>query len=201
MADFSAFARRHLLSRNPLLRLGVGLAPALAVTATLMGGVLYSGALLVILPAVTALWALIHRYIPKWLSLPLYMVITALITAGVQWLLGLVWAHDSLLVTLWVPLTALSALMMGPVRDTAQSLPIGPAVLDALGVAGGAAAVCIPVGLVRELLGTGQLLGWPEGGILPAIGVFSLPVGGLILFAVCAWLVHRIEKKEGDDRA
>lgn len=200
MADFLAFVQRHLVSHNVLLRLGLGLAPALAVTATLMGGVLYSAALLVILPAVTALWTLIHRYIPKWLSLPLYMVITALITAGVQWLLGLVWPQDSLLVTLWVPLTALSALLMEPVRDTAQSLPIGPAVLDALGIAGGAAAVCIPMGLVRELLGTGQLLGWPEGGILPAIGVFSLPVGGLILFTVCAWLVRRIEK-EGDDRA
>ena len=52
-------------------------------------------------------------------------------------------------------LVALSALLMQAVRDTAQTRKIGPAVLDALGMVGGAAAVCIPVGLIRELLGTG----------------------------------------------
>ena len=201
MTEFSAFVKRHLVSHNPLLRLGFGLAPVLAVTATLAGGLAYSGALLVILPAVTAAWSLLHRFIPKWLSLPLYMVLTALITAGVQYLLSLLIPQDSVLTTLWVPLTALSALLMQSARDTAQTHKLGPAVLDALGLAGGAAAVCIPLGLIRELLGTGRLFGWPEGGILPTIGVFALPAGGLALFAVCAWLVRYIEKKAGDDRA
>lgn len=201
MADFARFVKRHLITNNALLRLGLGLAPALAVTATLAGGLVYSGALLVILPAVAAVWSLLHRYIPKWLSLPLYMVLTALITAGVQYLLSLFMPQDSALTALWVPLVALSALLMQAVRDTAQTRKIGPAVLDALGMVGGAAAVCIPVGLIRELLGTGRLFGWPEGGILPAIGVFALPAGGLALFAVCAWLVGYIEKKAGDDNA
>ncbi|NIP14280.1 MAG: electron transport complex subunit RsxE, partial [Pseudomonadales bacterium] len=84
----------------------------------------------------------------------------------------------------------------------ASKKPVGRAVLDALGVAAGFTIALVMMGVFREVLGNGTILGYPLFGegfepwvimILPPGGFFTL---GFILLGLSWWE----ERKKAPER-
>ena len=84
----------------------------------------------------------------------------------------------------FIPLIVVNCIIMGRVESFASKRTVGESALDALGMGLGYLWVLTGISFVRELLGSGSLLGIQ---ILPeefTIGFFSKAPGGFFVFAM-----------------
>ena len=197
-----------LLAENPLLRLMLGVCPALAVTATLPGGLAMGLVVaLVLLLSAMAVSAL-RKWIPPQVSLPSYMVIIATFATLAQMLVMAYLPDIGDLLGVYLPLVTVNCIILGRVETVAAKSDVLASALDALGMGVGFTVVMSLIGAVRELLGRGSLFGvslFPA--FIPPFAIVAQPAGGLFIFGCFVALAVYIDtllgkrKKKKAERA
>jgi Na+-translocating ferredoxin:NAD+ oxidoreductase subunit E len=181
---------RGVWAENPVLVQMLGLCPTLAVTNSVANALAMGGATMAVLLASSFLVSSLKRFIPHEVRIATYVLIIAtFVTLADMTLEALVpEVHKAL--GAFIALIVVNCIILG--RAEAFASRTGPrrAVLDALGMGTGFALVLLAMGVVRELLGSGTLLGarvlgesfepWvimvlPPGGFL-TLGLFLLVV-------------------------
>ena len=87
--------------------------------------------------------------------------------------------------------------------------PVGPSLLDGLGNGLGYSLILMIVGTLRELFGSGTLLGFPvlslaaEGGWFEPLGVMLLAPSAFFILGLLIWVIRsvRTEQVEPDEFA
>lgn len=196
-------ARRGLWQENPALVQLLGLCPLLAVSNSAVNGVGLGVATLVALLLSSSVVSLTRHRVPRSVRLPVYVLVLAtavsIVDLGMEaWLPAL---HERL--GIFVPLIVTNCAVLARAESFAARHPPRDAVLDALFVGLGFAAVLLALGALREVLGSGAvfagadlLLGagaedlrWQlaEGGVRLAL----LPPGAFLALALLAALHGR----------
>lgn len=186
---------------NPVLVQVLGICSALAVTAKLEPSIVMGLSVTVITAFSNVIISLIRKTIPNRIRIIIQLVVVAALVTIVSMVLK-AFAYDvSVQLSVYVGLIITNCILMG--RLEAFAMMNGPweSFLDGVGSGLGYALILVVIGGVRELLGSGTLLGFT---IIPQCaydagyvnnGMMTMPAMAMILLGCVIW-VHRSFNKE-----
>lgn len=191
------------LQENPLLILLIGLCSAIAVSTEVANGIGMGLAIMFVLLMSELIISLFRKNIPASIRIPVFIVIAATFTTVVDYTLKAWFPDLSKSLGIFIPLIVVQCIIMGRLEAFASKNPVHESFLDALGMGLGYTWVLIGISAVRELFGSGTLLGYQ---IFPdtfePILFFILPPGGFFVFALFislnAFLKARLRPKESN---
>ena len=173
-----------LVKENPLLVLMIGLCSSLAVTTEVLNGLGMGLAMTFVLVMSEIIISLFRKLIPDSIRIPVFIIVIATFVTIVDLLMQAYLPDLSKSMGVFIPLIVVNCIIMGRVESFASKNTVGESALDALGMGLGYLWVLTGISFVRELLGSGSLLGIQ---ILPeefTIGFFSKAPGGFFVFAM-----------------
>ncbi|HCO68767.1 MAG TPA: NADH:ubiquinone reductase (Na(+)-transporting) subunit D [Dysgonomonas sp.] len=195
-----------LNKKNPVLVQVLGICSALAVTTKLEAALMMGICVIVVVAFANLFISLLRHYIPDKIRIIVQLVVAAFLVTLVSEVLK-AYAYDiNKQLSVFISLILTNCILMG--RLEAFALGNGPVAsfLDGIGNGLGYAIVLFIVGFVRELLGSGTLLGIriiPEAiyniGYMDN-GLMILPPMALIVVAVIIW-VQRSRNKDLQEEA
>jgi len=176
-----------VLDNNPILLQVLGICSALAVTTMLAPSLIMCVALTVVLICSNMTISLIRHHIPGSIRIIVFMTIISTFVIVVEQLLR-AYAYDlATQLSVFIGLIITNCIVLGRAEAFASKNPVWPSFLDALGHGVGYSVLLIIVATLRELLGSGTLLGYV---VLPSItnGGWYAP-NGLMLLAPSAFFI------------
>lgn len=195
--------RDPLSENNPITVQILGICSALAVTVKLETAIVMAMALTLVTTGSNLVISLIRNTVPPRIRMIVEMVVVSTLVILADQLLR-AFAYDiSRQLSVFVGLIITNCIVMGRLEAFALKNPPLPSVLDGLGNGLGYGAVLVLVALVRELLGSGKLLGHPvvpvslyERGYVNN-GLMLLAPGAFIVLGLLIWaqrtLIRRVE--------
>ncbi|MDQ7794830.1 MAG: electron transport complex subunit E [bacterium] len=202
LADF----RNGLLTENPVLRLVLGLCPALAVSTALMNGFWMGVAVTFVLTASNLLISLIRGFIPSRVRIPCFIVVIATFVTVVDLSMNAFLPEMHKILGIFVPLIVVNCIILARAEAFASRRPALNAVADGLGMGLGFTVALMLVSAVREFLGTANLV----VGSTPLFGdglpfapakVMTLPPGAFITLGLAVALLNVLTRKPPAARA
>lgn len=145
------------IEHNPAWVQLLGLCPLLAVTTSTVNALALALASAGVLVGSNVSIACLRRWIPEFARLPAFVMIIATFTTCAVLLLEAYAFELYLGIALFVQIIVTNCMIMARAEAFASRQPPGPALLDALGTAGGFAIALLSLGMVREALGRGTL--------------------------------------------
>ncbi len=209
-------ARRTLLDplvdNNPVTLQILGICSALAVTTTLATALVMSLLLTVVLMLSNASISLIRRHLPRSIRIIVQITIIASLVIVADQVLKAYAYEMSKRLSVFVGLIITNCIVLGRAEAFATKNGVGPSLLDGLGNGLGYSLILVLVGTIRELFGSGTLLGYEvlalasEGGWYRPIGLLLLPpsaffIIGLLIWAIRTWKTAQVEEPEYRVRA
>jgi electron transport complex protein RnfE len=176
----------------------LGLCPTLAVTTTLINGLGMGFATTFVLVCSNTVVSSVKRFIPAKVRIPAYIVIIASFVTVVDLFMNAYTHELHKVLGLFIPLIVVNCIVLGRAESFASKNGVLDSLLDGLGNGlGFTLALCV-LASVREVLGSGSLLGFSiTGGVVPPVILFVLPPGAFIalgfLMAGYNWLRRRTE--------
>lgn len=183
-----------IFGENPVFRLALSLCPAVAVTTTLMNGVLLGVAVLLVQVLSSVTVTLTRRWIHARVRIPIYTIIIAVWVSIIDMLLAAFTPALYAQVGLYVKLIVAFAIIISRLEVFASRQPLKPAFFDALGMGLGFLLALVVIGAMRELLGSGSIAGVQLTPGKPLL-FFALPAGGFFSIALLMALFNRIERQ------
>ena len=171
---------------NPVLIQLVGLCPVVAASTTLAGSAALSVALFIELTATCVIASALFKKVPRWIRVPLYLVIGLILICPVLWFIETkTLINISLGMKIYIPLIAINSVTAVHCEQFAVKNSVRHSFYDAAAVSIGASAVMLIVGATREIFGSGSLAGVKLE--LPVIFKgMAMPFGCLILLGFMA---------------
>lgn len=185
-----------ILERNPVTLLMLGICSALAVTTKLETAIAMSLSVLGVMAGSSALLSLIRHQVPDTIRIFVQISIIATLVIVVDQLLQAFFWGLSRQLSVFVSLIVTNCIVMGRTEGFALKHPPLLSVGDAIGHALGYAVVLLTVGLVRELLGTGRILGQvvlplvSDGGWYVPMRLMGRAPVAFILIAMIIWALN-----------
>jgi electron transport complex protein RnfE len=173
-----------IVRENPLLMLMIGLCSALAVTTAVANGIGMGLSMTFVLLMSELVISIFRKLIPESIRIPIFIIIIAAFTTVIDYVLKAWFPDLSASMGVFIPLIVVNCIIMGRVEGFASKKPIGDVIFDSLGMGLGYTWVLVGISVLREILGSGTVLGQQ---IVPAgyqILFFILPPGGFLVFAL-----------------
>ena len=202
--------KEGLLTKNPVTVQLLGMCSTMAITTMLFNGIGMGISVLIILTCSNVVISALRKVIPPKIRIACYIVVIAGFVTMVDLLLQAYLPSLSESLGVFIPLIVVNCIILGRAEAFASKNSVGASLLDGIFQGIGYTVALIIMCVVRELLGSGTILGGfsfiNNGGgirvipeVYPALLVV-LPVGGFLtlgcLIAASQWLMDRIETKE-----
>jgi electron transport complex protein RnfE len=209
MASYREIAGNGLWKNNPGLVQLLGLCPLLGVSNSVVNALGMAIATAVVLACSNAAVALLRRQVSDAVRLPVFVMIIAALTTCIELLMQAFTYELYLVLGIFIPLITTNCIILGRAEAFAAKNTVAHASFDGLMMGVGFGLVLLAIGAVRELLGTGALLGnmqllfgppaahWQitlfsdYPGLLLAI----LPPGAFIVLGLLIALKNRIDEQ------
>ena len=187
-----------ILKGNPITVLVLGICSSLAVTVELKGALVMAISVTIVTGLSSLICSLIRKSIPNRARIIIQLVVVALMVILVDQLLKSFEATYPLdkQLSVYIGLIITNCIVMGRIEAFALGNKPIPSLLDGLANGVGYGLILIIVAVIRELLGSGTLLGFP---VLSALGytnngLMILPPMALILLGCVIWVQRSIQK-------
>lgn len=186
---------------NPVLVQILGICSTLAVTVSLKPALVMGISVIAVLAFSNVIISMIRNTIPTTIRIIVQLVVVAALVIIVQQVLVAYDYDVSKQLSVFIGLIITNCILMGRLEAFAMSNRPWPAFLDGVGNGLGYAIILAIVAFVRELLGSGTLLGYH---VIPQSfydagyennGLMILPPMALIVVACIIWL-HRSRNKD-----
>lgn len=190
-----------LSNNNPVIVLILGICSALAVTAKLKPAIVMAISVTVVIALSNLIYSLIRKTVPPSIRIIVQLVIVSFLVILVDQILKAIVYDVSKQLSVFVGLIITNCMIMGRLEAFASNNSPWASFLDGIGNGAGYGLILIIVAFMRELLGSGTLLGYH---IIPQAfynagyvnnGLMILPPMALILIGVIIW-IHRSFNKE-----
>jgi electron transport complex protein RnfE len=189
-----------LFAENPVFRLALSLCPAVAVTTTVMNGVLLGVAVLFVQVLSSITVSLAHAAIHPRVRIPVYTLIIAVWVSVMDMTLAAFTPALYAQVGLYVKLIVAFAIIISRLEMFASKHPVVPSFWDGFGMGLGFLFALVVIGAFRELLGSGAIVGIPLTPGKPLL-FFALPAGGFFSIALLMAAFNLIERRFSGGRA
>ena len=196
-----------IVDRNPITLQILGICSALAVTTQLAPAIIMSLGLTIVLMGSNVLISLIRNHLPSSIRIIVQMTIIASLVIVVDQILKAYAYELSKQLSVFVGLIITNCIVLGRAEAFATQNPPWPSLLDAVGHGAGYSAILISVATVRELLGSGTLLGHEvlpllkNGGWYQTNGLMLLAPGAFFIIGLMSWAIRtwKPAQKEAPD--
>jgi H+/Na+-translocating ferredoxin:NAD+ oxidoreductase subunit E len=185
-----------IFHENPVFRLALSLCPAVAVTTTILNGLILGVAVLAVQVLSSATVALARGVIHPRVRIPIYTIIIAVWVSAIDMLLAAFVPALYAQVGLYVKLIVAFAIIISRLEVFASRYPLIPSLWDAVGMGLGFLLALVTIGALRELMGSGSIAGIPLTPSKPLL-IFALPAGGFFSIALLMAVFQKIEHQVG----
>lgn len=148
-----------VVKENPSFVLMLGMCPTLAVTTSASNGLGMGLSTTVVLVLANLLISAFRKVIPDGVRMPAYIVIVASLVTVVEFIMK---AYTPALATklgVYIPLIVVNCIILGRAESYASKNPVLPSIFDGIGMGFGFTVGLTSIGIIREILGAGQLFG------------------------------------------
>ncbi len=184
---------KGFIKDNPVFVLLLGLCPTLGVTTTAINGIGMGLATTFVLVMSNLVVSLIKNAVPDKVRIPAFIVIIASFVTIVELTMQAFTPALFEALGLFIPLIVVNCIVLGRAEAFASKNNVGSSIIDGLGMGLGFAFALGLLGAVREILGSGAILGFKfiEGdGML----VFVLAPGAFIALGYLIAIMNKFKK-------
>lgn len=176
---------KGLFDQNPIFRLALSLCPALAVTSTVTNALAMGLSVMFVITANNVVVSIFRKVVNAKVRVPVYITSIATIVTVVILTLQAYFPDLYKELYLYLNLIVVFAIILARAEVFAAKNGIVPSFFDGLGMGAGFAGAMVFIGVIRELLGAGTLMGHQVLGASydPAL-IAILPPGGFILIGL-----------------
>jgi Na+-transporting NADH:ubiquinone oxidoreductase subunit D len=185
-----------VFNNNPITAQILGICSALAVTSKLETSIVMSLAVTFVLALSSFSISLIREHIPGSIRILIEMTIIASLVIIADQLIK-AFAYDvSKQLSVYVGLIITNCILMGRAEAFALKEPPLKSLIDGIGNGLGYSFILLAVGFIRELVGSGKILGFQvlslntEGGWYVPNGLFVLAPSAFILIGLLIWMIR-----------
>ena len=186
---------------NPVTVQILGVCSALAVTTQIKPAIIMALGVTVVTAFSNLIFALIRDSIPGRIRMIVQLVIVALLVTIVDQLLKAYMFDVSKKLSVFVGLIITNCIVMGRLEAYAMSQKPWPSFLDGIGNGLGYGMILVVVAIIRELFGSGSLLGykvvpqWLYDAGYSNNGLMMLPPAALFIIGIFIWLQRSRNRK------
>ena len=180
------------ICKNPLMVLFLGACPAMAATATLMGGFGMGMAVLAVMVLSNLVLALLKKVMPAQAMIPVCVIVSAGFVSAVQMLMNAFLPEVYQMVGTYVAVVAVNLVVFSEAEAAAER-SVGNALLQAVITGLSFTAILMIMGAVRELLGSAALAGKQ----IAFLADYKIPLlakapGGYLVASIVAALLSKL---------
>ncbi len=190
-----------ILKENPIFKLALSMCPAVGISTSVMNGILLGTAVLFVQVFSSCTISIVRNYIHPKIRIPTYTLTIATWVTVIDLVLAAYVPVAYNAMGMFVRLIVAFAIITMRLEMFACKEPLDKSFVDGVGMGLGFMVGMVALGVVRELLGSGELLGYDVLGFQPLL-FFILPSAGFfvvgLMMAFFNWIevVHN-RKKEG----
>ncbi len=187
---------KGIYKENPTLRLALGLCPTLATSTSISNAIGMGAATTFVLLSSNIMVSLLIVFFARILSeegmkslnkirIPIFIVVIASFVTIVEMVMSAYFPALSASLGIFIPLIVVNCIILGRAEGFASKHSVLPSILDALGMGIGFTLALSAIALLRELLGSGQILGHVilGGGYKPVL-LMILPPGAFLVIGL-----------------
>jgi len=180
---------------NPIFRLALGLCPALAVSTSVVNGFGMGVAATFVILGSNIIVSSIRNFIPAKIRIPCFIVIIATFVTIVELIMKAYFPALSKALGIFVPLIVVNCIVMARAEAFASKQGVIKSIFDGLGMGVGFTLALVLISAIRELLGSGTLLGLiAVKGFEPAL-LFILAPGALLVIGLLVGAVNYFSER------
>lgn len=182
MSEIWKIFKKGIFAENPIFVLALSLCPALAVTTSVANALTMGLSVMFVITANNTVVSLTRKLVNPKVRVPIYIISIATIVTVVQLMLQAYFPILYKALGIYLQLIVVFAIILARAEVFASKNKVIPSFFDGLGMGFGFALAMVSIGVVRELLGSGTLLGVKVMGDFysPAL-IMILPPGAFIL--------------------
>lgn len=182
MTDRTGNIWSNAWDRNPALVQLLGLCPLLAVTSTVVNGLVLGLATCAVLASTNSAISLLRRAIAPAVRIPLFVLVIAAVVTSVDLLLNAYFNDIYQILGLFVPLIVTNCAILGQAESIASRNGLRVAAAAGFGAGIGFTVTLVALGAIREALGKGTLFAGFDMLFGPAGSVveIQLPIEGAL---------------------
>ena len=201
MAGTLKLIKNPLSKENPITVQVLGICSSLAVTAQLKPAIVMSLSVIVVVALSNVVVSLLRNTIPQRIRIIVQLVIVSMMVILVDQILKAFVYEISKQLSVFVGLIITNCIVMGRLEAYAMSHKPYVSFLDGIGNGLGYSFILITMGFIRELFGSGTLLGYriiPESLYEAGYannGLMIMPPMALIIVGIIIW-IHRSRNKD-----
>lgn len=181
---------KGLWRENPTFRIVLGLCPTLAVSTSVMNGIGMGVAATFVLLGSNIFVSLIRNVVPEKVRIPCYIVVIATFVTIADLFMKAFAPFLSRSLGMFVPLIVVNCIVLGRAEVFSSKEPPMKSIFDALGMGIGFTWALIVISAIRELLGSGTILGfYISRAFEPALFMILAP-GALLTIGILIGLIN-----------
>ena len=188
---------KALWQNNAVFRLLLGLCPALAVTTSAENGLGMGLATTFVLVCSNIVVSSLRKVIPAKVRIPSFIVVIASFVTVVQLCMEAYFYDLYKALGIFIPLIVVNCLILGRAEAFASKNRLFPAVVDGVGMGLGFTLALFVLGSVRELFGSGALLGYSVfGPDYQPLLLMILPPGAFIAMGLLLAVMNKFDARQ-----
>lgn len=195
--DYGKIIKNGLFAENPIFRQVLGMCATLAITTSLSNGLGMGMAATFVLIGSNMVIALLRNFIPDKIRIPSYIVIIATFTSIMQMLLEAYMPELNASLGIFIPLITVNCIILARAESFASKNGVFASAMDGLGMGLGFTLALTALSFIRELIGTGSLMGINILGqsYIPAAIMTAVP-GGFITLGLMMAVIKALGNKK-----
>ena len=192
-----AVLTKGIIKETPNLVLLLGTCPTLATTSSAFNGMGMGIAATAVLICSNIVISLLAKIIPDKVRIPAFIVIVASFVTIVQLLLQAYIPFLYSALGVYIPLIVVNCIILGRAESYASKNPVVPSIFDGLGMGLGFTFGLTSIGIIREILGAGQLFGHQILSLdwYTPITIFVMAPGAFLVLACLVAIMNIVRAK------
>ncbi len=205
MSEYREILTKPIFRNNPIALQVLGICSALAVTTKLETALTMALAVTIVTACSSMVISTIRNFIPDSIRMIVQMVVIASFVIVTDQVLKAYAFGISRQLSVFVGLIITNCILMGRAEAFAMKNPPLPSFLDGIGNGLGYSLVLVVLASIRELFGSGKLLGITilktvnDGGWYQPMGIMLLAPSAFFLIGFFIWILRTFDPKQIED--
>lgn len=205
MSSLREMLLRPLIRENPVTLHVLGICSALAITNSLTSSLIMSVSMTAVLVVSSAAISLIRHYLVPSIRLIVQIIIIASAVTIIDQLLTAYLPEMARILSVYISLIVTNCIILGRAEAFAIHQPVRASIVDALGNGLGYSLILIVVAIVRELFGSGSLMGYRllqlarDGGWYDPNELLLLPPSAFFLIGFIVWMIRTYQPEQVEE--